>query len=550
MKKKKNIILILFTLYTIVAIAQSNTDDLPIEKTYIHFSSNFLLTGENLYYKIYNLSQKKLSPYSKIAYVEIIDDNNKSLIKQKVKLNNGTGYGDIFIESKLKTGTYKLISYTQWSRNKQIFFENDLYIVNPFIEKQNSGTKTIQKNTYTSNKNSKYNLKINKEKFLNREKVILKIEENIKGNFSISVNKKQPINIPLKKNIRDVFNKNSYSQKISETKFLPELRGQLIQGKILQSDSISAEISNIKLGLSILGTNPFFRTSITNDLGEFYFNVSNNDSSTAFIQVLNKERGNYKIKIKNIPLYKQFKNFKYLKLDDKLMNLIDKRTEYMQIENSYHEVKKNLELPLIIEENIFDKISLTYTLSDYKQFKTVKEVIIEILNDVWLTKNKNNNYIHVRDSNLKTDTKLPSLLVVDGNIIFNHQDFMEYDTKKIKSFSLVKNKYLFGSVLYQGILYVNTFKKDFKPNSEYVSQIDILRPVSLKEYFFQMHDVPEKTKRIPDYRTQLYWNPNVDLSTKEITFYTSDISGEFEIEIEGFTQKGKPISLIKTFFVD
>ncbi|WP_237275324.1 hypothetical protein [Tenacibaculum ovolyticum] len=550
MKKKKNIILILFTLYTIVAIAQSKIDDLPIEKTYIHFSSNFLLTGENLYYKIYNLSQKKLSPYSKIAYVEIINDKNKSIIKQKVKLNNGTGYGDIFIESKLKTGTYKLISYTQWSRNKQIFFENDLYIVNPFIQKQNNGTKTTQKNTYISNKNSKYNLKINKEKFLNREKVTLKIKEYIKGSFSISVNQKQPINIPFKKDIRDIFNKNSYYKKNSETKFLPELRGELIHGKILQSDNISAEISNIKLGLSILGTNPFFRTSITNDLGEFYFNLNNNDSSTAFIQILNKQRENYKIKIKNPPLFKQFKNFKHLKLDEKLMNIIDKRTEYMQIENSYHEVKKNLELPLIIKESIFNEISLTYTLSDYKQFKTVKEVIVEILDNVWLTKDKNNNYIHVRDSNLKTDTKLPSLLIVDGNIVFNHQDFMEYNAKKIKSFSLVKNKYVFGSILYQGIIYVNTLKKDFKPNSKHVSQIDILRPVSFKKYFFQTHDIPEKTKRIPDYRTQLYWNPNIDLSEKEITFYTSDVSGEFEIEIEGFTKKGEPISLRKTFFVD
>jgi CTP-dependent riboflavin kinase len=60
----------------------------------------------------------------------------------------------------------------------------------------------------------------------------------------------------------------------------------------------------------------------------------------------------------------------------------------------------------------------------------------------------------------------------------------------------------------------------------------------------------DKLKHIPDYRTQLYWNPNMTLDQKEITFYTSDIKGIYQVKIEGFTNEGKYISAVKYFRVE
>lgn len=48
-----------------------------------------------------------------------------------------------------------------------------------------------------------------------------------------------------------------------------------------------------------------------------------------------------------------------------------------------------------------------------------------------------------------------------------------------------------------------------------------------------------------DYRSTLYWNPRVNLSTHrapvELSFYTSDQSGTYRIVIEGVTSNGNPI---------
>jgi len=57
--------------------------------------------------------------------------------------------------------------------------------------------------------------------------------------------------------------------------------------------------------------------------------------------------------------------------------------------------------------------------------------------------------------------------------------------------------------------------------------------------------------RIPDDRYQLLWIPELSLSGKEIKidFFTSDLTGEFEICIEGFSEEQKPISIRKSIYV-
>ncbi len=49
--------------------------------------------------------------------------------------------------------------------------------------------------------------------------------------------------------------------------------------------------------------------------------------------------------------------------------------------------------------------------------------------------------------------------------------------------------------------------------------------------------------RIPDYRNQLFWAPEVRLNQSNSSFYTSDVSGNFEIRLEGFTKNGVPVSI-------
>jgi len=81
--------------------------------------------------------------------------------------------------------------------------------------------------------------------------------------------------------------------------------------------------------------------------------------------------------------------------------------------------------------------------------------------------------------------------------------------------------------------------------------LSILRPQPKKAYYTIDYSNLSQNERIPDYRYQLLWLPQLTLAGNEnlISFYTSDVSGTFEISLEGFTDQGIPVSLKDTFEV-
>jgi hypothetical protein len=518
----------------------------PQEKIYVHTNSNFFLTGEQILYKIYclNKASASLSTLSKIGYIELIDSNNKSIYKQKVNLNNGEGNGDLFLNSSLKSGTYKLISYTQWMRNTQTFFEETIFIINPFSEKIMLSD-SLKKNDFNPiiTKNSNViNINIDKKEYAKREKVVVDFQGLISKNLSISVRKKEANFLAAKNNIIQFFNQKDQSSTRSQRNYLPELRGALFHGKVTSKKT--ANLENLKIGVSFIGNPKITKISTTNKKGEFYFIVNKPyQAEKSIIEILQKNREDYELFLfEENELEKKFKDFTQLFLTEDLRTLIKERSIQIQIENAYNQVKnatfyQNDQNKFIFDDNVHKVI---YNLDDYTRFKTVKEIAIEILQDVWITEKDEEYAFNIRDINLEFDKDLETLLIVDGFIVHNHSDFVFFNALKIKSIEVVQEKYYFGAKLYQGIITVNTFNDAYKPQINSKNTFSLLKPVLQKKYFSPDYETL-KNNRIPDMRTQLYWNSNLKNNTKEISFYTSDIAGSYEIIIEGITPAGKPI---------
>ena len=69
---------------------------------------------------------------------------------------------------------------------------------------------------------------------------------------------------------------------------------------------------------------------------------------------------------------------------------------------------------------------------------------------------------------------------------------------------------------------------------------------------YRFPDYAQNTNRhIADQRDQLYWEPAFRPGENSVfSFYTSDVPGEYEIVIEGFTNDGEPISKVYGFWVE
>ncbi len=107
------------------------------EKIFVHTDKSAYLTGEILWFKIYVVDGTVHRPLnlSKVAYIDVLDNSQVSVLQTKIELKNGVGSGSVYIPVTVSNGSYKLRAYTNWMKNfsPDYYFEKPLTIVNPQI---------------------------------------------------------------------------------------------------------------------------------------------------------------------------------------------------------------------------------------------------------------------------------------------------------------------------------------------------------------------------------------------------------------------------------
>src|ERR1700743_3274445 len=105
------------------------------EKLYVHTNKSFYLTGEILWFKLYNNDggTNKMLDLSKVAYVELLDNKHVAVLQAKIPMSQGTGTGSFYIPFSISNGNYELRAYTHWMKNfdADYFFDKQITIVNP-----------------------------------------------------------------------------------------------------------------------------------------------------------------------------------------------------------------------------------------------------------------------------------------------------------------------------------------------------------------------------------------------------------------------------------
>ncbi|TDP03784.1 hypothetical protein [Flavobacterium sp. 245] len=525
------------------------------EAIYLSTNANSFLTGETLLYKIFCIDKaaNTASIFSKIAYVQLIDNSKKVVFTHKLFLDKATGNGDYFIPTTLETGSYKLIGYTNWMLNKTTpeYFSVDIYIVNPY--KENPSNNTVSYNAVSSEKVSNSNISFDiKNKSHNcRDLIELNIkansEEFSKGNYTLSVRKTDGY-LTQNKAIFSNVNGGQNSEITANQFAIPELRGEIISGKI---SSASADIKNKKVALSIVGKNSELKLAKTDDQGRFLFILEKeNPNSNIIVQVLESGKEDYVIEIdKQKALDFSNLTFPTVQFNSDFQKNITDRLISTQVENAYYDIKKDSLINPVVGAPFFGTSSEEFKLDDFTRFPNMEETITEILKGVYYRKYNNEYSIHVFDYDENYESSIPALIVVDGLIIENLNEFFAFNPKLIYKVNVVRGIYYYGSKSFNGIVSFTTKNGDYdtKLKGQFIIRPEILRPQVKKNYFSPDY-VINKSVRIPDYRHQLLWQPNIDLSKTDsnIKFYASDVSGNYEVTLEGFSANGKPV-FIKDF---
>lgn len=528
-------------------------NELIQEQIVLQTNTDFYLSGESILYKTISLNKKNKETItlSKIAYVELINNDNTSVLKHKQVINNGISYNDFFIPTNIETGSYKIIAYTKLTQSNNEYAARDIFILNPYLQlpekyKENKTKEVASLLNYTETNNNSSKIELNKKDFIKREKVIFNVNENIEGNFVINVMKIDSIpNLQEQKNINSLIQIENHTIKNKvNTLIFPETRGEVFTGKISAKNNNDV-IENKKIAFSIPGENFNFKISTTDINGTFKFILENTNGNEAYFQVFEKNKENYKIELFNTSIITKTKSEKEFKINSNYADAFLKRSVANQIQNIYYHTKSDTVFASKKNKPFYEGSDKEYLLKDYNQQNTIKEIFIEIIPEVYISKKEGKQTFSVNDyevnnSNLYFNT----LVLVDGFLLQDFDEILTFDPAYFTKINFVNKGFYLNKYIFNGI--VNLTSKDFSyiPNisQDYIIKEKLERPQLIKKYY-NVDYSKNNLEKIPDYRYQLYWEPNITKinTNKTFDFYTSDISGNFKIIIEGITTTGESV---------
>ena len=95
---------------------------------------------------------------------------------------------------------------------------------------------------------------------------------------------------------------------------------------------------------------------------------------------------------------------------------------------------------------------LSYNLDEYRQFFTIREVLLEYVSCVKTTKTDGVSRLMVRKEQEVYNSTLPTMVLIDGMPVFDVERLLNYDARRIHYINIYGGQYTFGNGVYNGIL--------------------------------------------------------------------------------------------------
>ena len=548
------------SLYLIVSIVLFSgftlkAEDKVYERVYVHTDKDCYVAGEDILLKLYVINTDfQPSNLSKVGYVEICD-TEKPRIQLKLALEKGSGAGKIKIPTDLPSGIYRLSGYTRYMRNEgsTVFFNKSIAIVN--AQQQMSDPKRfepVEKYDDITSEGNKEQPVVNEQDLLvktdqneygNRRKALLSLD-NIPDNTAdlvISVSRNDSIaGVPE-------MNRQEWLKQVTQLfpfsgQWLPEYEGHIITGQVVPEPK-----ERLLSNLSFTGNDiRYFRGQDNPQKGTVNFYTAGIYGKQQIVtSVVSSvyEKVPYRIDLlspfceslpDSLPVLQIYPNEKQL-LERYIGVQIKEKTENDSINNSIQPSGYCTLQPV-----------KTYDLDQYTRFGSVSETILEFITRLRVTRAGGKRTI---SAFLDEENRfsLRTLVLLDGIPVYNHEDILQYNPMYIKTIAIYEGRYTFNGEDFEGIVSFITREGDLpffqlSAGSQLFNYDCPQLPSSFENPDYSSDEL--RNSRKPDFRHTLYWNPFVEFTKGQpvrLSFYTSDLCGEFKVNVEGITTDGKMI---------
>jgi hypothetical protein len=335
-------------------------------------------------------------------------------------------------------------------------------------------------------------------------------------------------------------------------RYLPEIYGPVLEGIATQADG--SPVSHELLFASVPSRYPSLFTAMTDHQGHVQFAMNNIVGDR--LVVLQRASGTAPITFtptnpfSTEPVKHVFSPVYLTEADS---DDLTRRSISMQVNNLYYQSQLEAIAAPADTLAFYGIPDQVYDLDDYTRFPTMEEVAREFLAKVTLRKTNGKSEFILIDQEERRLFDTPPLLLIDGVVESSSERILAFDPQKIKRIDIVNRKHYYGELVFNGILSLRTYDGDlqgYQP-AEQAAQIRYLFPQPPRLFYSPVHQPETYTK--PDQRVLLYWNPQVttDRNGKAvIEFYTSDVTGTFDIHVDGMSTTGVVGSTTTTLMVE
>lgn len=342
-------------------------------------------------------------------------------------------------------------------------------------------------------------------------------------------------------------------------KFKPEYRGHVVTAKV--TDSLTGKPAiDIDCFLSLPSTPYGFYATRTDSNGWAHFSIKNYyGPGEIIVQAIDGKGTVYRTDIQT-PFSDErgFSSSPFLMLNKNDENKYASMSVAMQSRNIYDaDSSRKFSLPMGIDTlPFFGKAEYSYKLDEYKRFTTMEEVLREYVTSINVVLRNGKLHLSVYDETNGSLYNSNVLVLLDGVPLKDYNKIFAYDPLKIRRLDVIPRRYLLGSLGFAGIASFESYNGKFDGFELDPSLITVdYDGLQLNREFYSpvYETTAQRQKRIPDFRSTLFWSPDIttDRSGKgSLQFYSSDLKGKFIIWMQGIDSKGQPVAASSSFVVE
>lgn len=499
---------------------------------------DLFIPGERVNYSVFinDTVDKDNHLKSKICYIQLIDSDSKSIIKQIISLKNDAGVSSFILPNSLKSNNYCIIAYSKQMLNSQELKPafKIITVVNPQQKFLVTQSTIIDTGRLETNKPLlEFSTLLDKSSFKCRDTVSLNINlltSSNKANIIIKVTKKGTQYINNTKSISFKWHRNGLTHNLPNNFYYPkETHGLIISGYVKTDEDVD-------IYASILGNVSNFNYTTT-DNGLFYL-LMNRCTGSKQVLFYSSNQNSGQINIASPwdvkPVVINMPELNYTLLDTAVLNsLLIAHKVNLAYNTTEKIVLKNDEKPFYFDtdEELF--------IDEFIKLPVLEEVFRELVKGVLVVGTGSNKTFKVVGKHTNRTLGDNPCILLNGIPEFNRKKLFELPPQKIKTIAVVQSPYLYKGTVWDGIIDITLKKPDITYNN--LPDNHIVNAIAFPEYVSEVNLMQDCLQtNIPDYRNTLYFNPNIIIDNQKATvsFQTSDEKGGYIVTVIYIDNKG------------